>query len=231
MRSLMCAIALCLVCAPGASAQGTTSDKSSKPADSYDVILQQYLRDVRATATTAPASGGVWMASLASDQRARQVNDLVTIRVIESISGLGAAVSNLDKSSTGSAGVATFFGLETLLPSAVNPANLVTTGANTTFQGGGATSRSGSLTAVLTARVAEVLPNGDLLIEGVREIEINGDRQMLVLTGVVRTADINTANVVPSTAIGQMQIRYFGRGLMKDNLSPGWLIKVLNKIF
>ena len=113
----------------------------------------------------------------------------------------------------------------------VNPANLISTNSNTTFEGSGSTSRSGSLTAVLTARIEDVLPNGDLLVQGVREIEINGDRQMLVLTGVVRSADINTANVVPSTAIGQMRIRYFGRGLMKDNLEPGWLIKILNKIF
>ena len=73
----------------------------------------------------------------------------------------------------------------------------------------------------MTARVVEVLPNGDLALEGVREIDINGDRQIIVLTGVVRTADIGPGNVVPSTAIGQMRIRYFGRGLIKDNLQPG----------
>jgi flagellar L-ring protein precursor FlgH len=84
---------------------------------------------------------------------------------------------------------------------------------------------------VLSARVAEVLPNGDLALEGVREIEINGDRQIVVLTGVVRTVDIGPGNVVPSTAIGQMRIRYFGRGLMKDNLQPGVLVRILNKIF
>ncbi len=64
-----------------------------------------------------------------------------------------------------------------------------------------------------------------------REIEINGDRQIVVLTGVARVADIDPANVVPSAALGQLRIRYFGRGLMKDSLSPGWLIRVLNKIF
>ena len=64
-----------------------------------------------------------------------------------------------------------------------------------------------------------------------REIDINGDRQILVLTGVVRAADIGPGNVVPSTAIGQMRIRYFGRGLIKDNLKPGWLVRLLNKIF
>ena len=76
-----------------------------------------------------------------------------------------------------------------------------------------------------------MLPSGDLVVEGVREIEINGDRQMVVLSGVVRVADIAPGNVVLSTSVGQLRIRYFGRGLMKDNLQPGWLIRVLNKIF
>jgi flagellar L-ring protein precursor FlgH len=87
------------------------------------------------------------------------------------------------------------------------------------------------LTAVITARVAEVLPNGDLVIEGVREIEINGDHQVVVLSGVARAADIAPDNSVRSTSLGQLRVRYFGRGLMKDSLSPGWLIRVLNKIF
>ena len=231
MRTLLLVITVVLTTAAGAAAQG--QDKPAKPVDNYDVLLQQYLQDARAETSLAAAGSGNahWMAGLASDLRARRVNDLVTIRVVENVSGLGAADANLDKKSNGSVGVSSLFGLETKLPSAVNPAALVTTGANTSFQGGGSTSRSGSVTAVLTARVEEVLPNGDLLVQGVREIEINGDRQILVLTGVVRTADINTSNVVPSTAIGQMRIRYFGKGLMKDNLSPGWLIRILNKVF
>jgi flagellar L-ring protein precursor FlgH len=83
----------------------------------------------------------------------------------------------------------------------------------------------------MTARVVEVLPNGDLVLEGAREIDINGDRQIVVLTGVVRPTDINKNNVVLSTQVGQLSIRYFGRGLIKDNLKPGWLVRVLNKIF
>jgi flagellar L-ring protein precursor FlgH len=83
----------------------------------------------------------------------------------------------------------------------------------------------------MTARVAEVLPSGDLVVEGVREVDINGDRQILVLTGVVRVADIDPSNIVESSSIGQLRIRYFGQGLIKDNLKPGWLIRVLNKVF
>ena len=90
---------------------------------------------------------------------------------------------------------------------------------------------AGSLTAVITTRVVEVLPNNDLVLEGIREVDINGDRQFIVLSGIVRAADIGPGNVVPSTAVGQMQIRYFGKGLMKDNLKPGWLVRALNKVF
>jgi flagellar L-ring protein precursor FlgH len=207
------------------------NDKAAKANDNYDALLQQYLAEARASVVVPASPDSLWMAGLSSDLRARHVNDLVTIRVIENVSGAGVADSTLDKKSTGTIGVGSLFGLESRLPTSINPQNLATIGTNTTFEGGGSTSRTGSLTAVLTARVAEVLPNGHLLVQGVREIEINGDRQMLVLTGVVRPSDINAANVIPSTAVGQMRIRYFGRGLMQDNLSPGWLIKILNKIF
>jgi flagellar L-ring protein precursor FlgH len=171
------------------------------------------------------------MAGLATDPRARRVNDLVTIRVIENISGAGAADSNLDKSSTATAAVTQVFGAETKAPSWLDPSNLVGAAADTTFKGGGATSRSGELTAVVTARVIEVLPNGDLVLEGAREIDINGDRQIIVLTGVLRTADVMPGNIAVSTKIGQLRIRYFGKGLIKDNLSPGWLVRIVNKIF
>ena len=142
------------------------------------------------------------MASLATDVRARRVNDLVTIRVIESIAAAGSADSSLDKSSSGSASVTKLFGLETKAPGWLDPTNLVGAAANTDFKGGGATSRSGDLTAIVTARVVEVLPNGDLVLEGASEIDINGDRQMVVLTGVLRTADVLPGNVALSTRSG-----------------------------
>ena len=225
-RSTALAALACVLMASGAFAQ---SADRARPPDNYDVLLEQYLLDARSARATAPA--GLWMAGLASDQRARRVNDLITIRVVENVTGLGSADSNLDKKSSASASLPNLFGLESKLPDAINPANLVGFGASTSFQGGGSTTRTGQLSAVLTARVEDVLPNGDLLIQGIREIEINGDRQMLVLTGVVRPSDISTGNVVQSPSIGQMRIRYFGRGLIKDNLSPGWLVRILNKIF
>jgi flagellar L-ring protein precursor FlgH len=212
-----------------AAAQDKKNAKAS--GDNYDAIVEQYLKDARAMTSSNAAPGSLWMANLASDLRARRVNDLVTIRVIESVTGAGTADANLQKRSGGSAGVSSLFGLETRLPGSIDPGNLIGFSSSSNFQGGGSTARTGALSAVMTARVEEVLPNGDLLVQGVREIEINGDRQILVLTGVVRPTDISAGNVVPSTAVGQMRIRYFGRGLMKDNLTPGWLVRILNKIF
>jgi len=236
------AVTCLLALAPGAATAGHGADKASDkkggapagppPSDSYDVLYARYLESARRT-PPAPANGPSidWISSLGLDRRARSVNDLVTIRVVENIEGAGAADSALDKTSKAAAGVTQMFGAEKALPSAVDPTNLVGASSGTQFKGSGATSRSGTLSATITARVMEVLPNGDLVLEGAREIEINGDRQMVVLTGVARPRDVSDQNVVLSPSIGQLRIRYFGRGLMKDNLKPGWLIRVINKVF
>lgn len=211
--------------------QQPNGTKPPVPSDNYDVLVARYLEAARLTAGAPAREHGAWMSALLGDLRAQRVNDLVTVRVEEVISGKGSADSNLTKESSAAAGVGQFFGVETLVPGSVDVANLVSMAAGTDFKGAGATARAGTLSATLTARVAEVLPNGDLVIEGVREIEINGDRQIVVLTGVARVVDIRPGNVLPSSAIGQLRIRYFGKGLMKDSLSPGWLVRILNKIF
>jgi flagellar L-ring protein precursor FlgH len=203
-----------------------------KPSDNYDELFQKYLQEARAAKSASPEiQAWAWMSSLALDRRARNVNDLVTIRVVENITGSGTADAALSKNSTASAGVPNLLGVEKKLPSSVDPTSLVSAKTGTDFKGAGTTTRAGILTALMTARVSDVLPNGDMVVEGVREIEINGDRQIVVLTGVVRGPDIDQTNVVLSTSIGQLRIRYFGRGLMKDNLKPGFLVRVLNKVF
>jgi flagellar L-ring protein FlgH len=198
--------------------------------DNYEELFVRYLQSARSTTTTTGPRID-WMTGLGADFRARAVNDLVTVQVIESIVGTGTADSNLDKKSSGTASVTNLFGLESKYPSWLDPTNLVNTTSDTAFKGSGTTTRASTLTAMMTARVTEVLPNGDLVLEGAREIDINGDRQIVVLTGVVKPNSLSKNNVVPSTLIGQLRIRYFGRGLIKDNLRPGLLIRILNKIF
>lgn len=221
--------AIMLLVAPLAYGQPAPRPDAAATSDNYDQLYTRFLQQARALPQTATQQDSQWMTGLFGDLRARRINDLVTVRVLESVAAAGSADSNLDKNSKASASIPTLFGLESKLPG--NPASLASLGSNTSFKGGGSTTRSGDLSAVITARVAEVLPNGDLVLEGVREIDINGDRQIIVLTGIVRAADVGPGNVVHSTAIGQMRIRYFGRGLIKDNLKPGWLVRVLNKVF
>ena len=219
-----------LAALPG-SVHAAEKKKAQKPADNYDELFTHYLELARRQPATVAPDPSSWMNSLMSDARARHVNDLLTVRIVESITASGTADSSLNKSGSGAAGVPSLFGVEKILPGAIDPTKLTSFKHETTFKGGGSTTRAGELTAVITARVAEVLPNGDLVVEGIREIEINGDRQVIVLTGVARAVDIGADNSLPSTSLGQFRVRYFGRGLMKDSLSPGWLIRALNKIF
>jgi flagellar L-ring protein FlgH len=219
-------VALCLV-APGVGAAEKPA-KKVKPSPDYDALFARYLELARSTQTAPNAPR--WIDGLMSDPRAHAVNDLLTVHVVENLTASGSADSTLNKSSAGSANIAKLFGLEGKIPG-IDPANLASVGADTKFKGGGTTNRSGVLSANVTVRVAEVLPNGDLVLEGAREIGINGDSQVLVLSGVVRQADILPGNVVASTSIGQLRVRYMGNGLMRDSLSPGWLIRVFNKIF
>lgn len=222
--------ARCVLAALMVVLAGNIAAAGQKKNDNYDQAFEAYLATARSLpATTAAATP--WMATLFADLRARNVNDLVTVHVIENINASGSADAALDKNSDGNVGVRSVFGNDAKFADWFDPTALARWSASTEFQGSGATTRSGALSAVMTARVTEVLPNGDLVLEGVREIEINGDRQIVVLNGVVRPADINPGNVVPSTAVGQMRIRYYGRGLMKDNLSPGFLVRIFNKIF
>ena len=226
-RTMMLAVglgaAMALLAAPALAQQPPAPKR-----DDYDQVLERYLQAARTVAVTPDNS---WAAGLFADLRARRVNDLVTVRVVENITASGSADSALDKKSNAAASVTNLFGAETKFPGWLDATSLAALGTNTGFTGSGTTNRAGSLSAVITTRVIEVLPNSDLVLEGIREVDINGDRQFIVLSGIVRAADIGPGNVVPSTAVGQMQIRYFGKGLIKDNLKPGWLVKILNKVF
>lgn len=217
------ALAAGLGAAPGL-AQAQTADRAP---ETQDQAMERYLAAARAGGPD-PAS---WMGNLSLDLRARRVNDLVTVRVEEVITASGTADASIGKASNAGIGIANLFGIESKVPSSINFGNLANTKSDTTFKGTGSTARASALTATISARVAEVLPNGDLLVEGVREIEINGDRQVVVLSGIARVADVGPGNVISSTSLGQLRIRYFGKGLTKASLTPGWLIRILNKIF
>jgi len=211
-----------------AAAQTPAAKVTSPPAQSstkvknYDEVFQRYLESAR----NMPAPQGIWMADLTTDPNARRVNDLVTVRVVESLTATGSADTAVDKNSSAN--------VKLPLPKSwidMSLGRIVPMSAETTHKGSGSTTRTSELTATLTARVVDVLPNGDLVVEGVREVNINGDRSVVVLSGVIRPFDVLPGNVVPSTRIGQLSISSLSQGLIKDSLTPGYLIRLLNKVF
>jgi flagellar L-ring protein precursor FlgH len=103
--------------------------------------------------------------------------------------------------------------------------------AKNKFGGKGATSRADTLTGTLSAMVLEVLPNGDLRIEGHREVTVNSERQRMVLSGHVRRVDVDTKNTVLSSAIANAKIEYSGLGVVDDVQRPGWFTRILDWIY
>jgi flagellar L-ring protein precursor FlgH len=118
-------------------------------------------------------------------------------------------------------------GLKRLEP---NFADLLAGSSALNFAGQGSTSRTGQLQALLSARVVEVFHNGDLGIEGVKEVTINRERQVLRIRGIVRQRDITPTNVILSTAIANMEVVFDGKGIVSDANKPGFLYRLLQWI-
>ena len=97
-----------------------------------------------------------------------------------------------------------------------------------TLKGEGDTSRGGKLQARLTARVVKVLDNGNLLIEGRRQLTLNAEDQFIVITGVIRSEDIMADNWVLSSNMADARIVYTGSGILADKQHPGWMTRVLD---
>ncbi len=166
------------------------------------------------------------------DQRARQIGDLVTVKV--RVTDRAELQNQTSRSRTGkdSLGVPNFFGIESnlpkILPEAVDPSSLVSTNSNTSTQGAGSVRRSEQLSTNVAAAVNQVLPNGNLVIEGKQEIRINFEVRELIVAGVVRPEDIESDNTIDSTKIAQARIAYGGRGQITDVQQPRYGQQVMD---
>ncbi len=161
------------------------------------------------------------------DAKASHVGDIVTVRVVENASGSKVAGTSTDRTSSLGASAASLFGVpgNTL-------SNLGASGSfSNSFEGDGSTSRSGSLTADVTAIVTAVYPNGNMMIEGEREVLINNEKEYLAVSGVIRPEDVQQGNTVISTVIADAKIEYSGSGVVSDKQRPGWLVRILDFIW
>ena len=195
--------------------------------------LEAYVAEAKAAGPPVSSNeGSLWVnhghrTDLFKDPRAQDVNDVVTVQVVESTQASAAADSKNSKATTADAGYISLFGAENRIKELPN---LISGKTTNTFNGSGATTRNTTLSTSMTARVINVLPNGYLVIEGIREIRLNNENQILFLTGVVRPEDISRSNVVLSSSIAQMTVRLQGRGDISQHVNPGWLYKILNTV-
>ena len=166
------------------------------------------------------------------DQRARQIGDLVTVKVRVTDRAELQNQTNRSRSGKDSMGVPNLFGLESnlskILPESVDPGSLVSTNSDTSTQGAGSVRRSEQLTTNVAAAVNQVLPNGNLVIEGKQEIRINFEVRELIVAGVVRPEDIESDNTIDSTKIAQARIAYGGRGQITDVQQPRYGQQVMD---
>lgn len=182
--------------------------------------------------------GSLWQeengrAYLYEDLRAMRVGDIITVKIVENHKGSKSADTKAERqSAVENSLTGNTIGLPSLVLNKLQANSLgVDASATSKFGGKGATSRADTLTGTLSAMVTEVFPNGDLRIEGTREVKVNSEKQTMILSGVVRRVDVDTRNQVLSSAIADAKIEYTGLGVVDDVQRPGWFVRVLDWIY
>ena len=154
--------------------------------------------------------------------KALEVGDIVTVMITETASGNATAKTDANSKTEVSGGP----GLGIL--SQVTDWGLT---AENKFAGDGKSTRTGALQASISTRVVEELENDNLRLAGERRVSINGEEQLILLTGIVRRQDVRANNTIASTYIADAMISYNGNGPVADAHSPGLLSRIANFLF
>lgn len=184
--------------------------------------IDQYIRDAdarpHASQAMLPSPGSLFspagrFSDLARDPRASQVDDIITVLIADTASAVSSGTTNTSRKSSTKNSIGAFAGLT----KAAGPlANLATVGGDTELQGQGTTSRQTTLTTNLSTRVTHVLPNGNLVVEGVKQISVNSEHQTVSVRGVIRPVDLNPDNTISSDRLADLEVQVNGKGVVGD---------------
>jgi flagellar L-ring protein precursor FlgH len=181
----------------------------------------------------AESLGSLWdedngRAYMFEDRRAGRVGDIVVVQIVEQHRGSKKANTTANREANLNAGVSGgLFGINTWADKFAQYFNVDAQTSND-FEGEGSTSREDTLTGTIAAQVVEVFPNGDLRIQGNREVTVNSETQTMTIKGIVRRIDLDTSNTVLSTAVADAVISYTGLGVVDDVQRPGWATRIFN---
>lgn len=165
------------------------------------------------------------------DQRAHQIGDILTVKVNITDKANIANETKRTRTSNEDSGIDNFFGKTKvpILNSAV-PTRIFTADSTTTSDGKGSVDRQEALSTNVAAVVTQLLPNGNMVIEGRQEIRVNFEIRELIVAGVVRPEDIESDNTIDSSKIAQARIAYGGRGQISEIQQPRYGQQVMDVI-
>lgn len=165
----------------------------------------------------------------ATDQRARRIGDILTVSFNEIYAATKAQTAASSK--TDAFGVTLPTGLPNMLTGGFDkdPAGL-NAGTTRSFAGSGNAVQSNSFSGLLSVTVVRVFDNGNMEVQGQKELTLNNGNEYVRVRGVVRPEDISATNIVSSDRLADAQIRYTGSGHLADSSQPGWLSQLMRTI-
>jgi flagellar L-ring protein FlgH len=167
--------------------------------------------------------------SFFKDQRAHQIGDLLTVTVNITDQANFANETQRDRTTTEDSGITNFLGAQTITQAnKILPGRILTADGTSQYDGKGSIQRQETLQTNIAAVVTQVLPNGNLVVEGKQEIRVNFEIRELIVAGIVRPEDIQSDNTIDSSKIAQARISYGGRGQINDVQQPRYGSQVMD---
>ncbi|HJW43707.1 MAG TPA: flagellar basal body L-ring protein FlgH [Geothrix sp.] len=175
--------------------------------------------------------GSLWRdRPLVADLRAYRVNDLVTLKISESTNAISKADVTTNRAGSNKLSSPTLFGTLAGFGIGSSTADKATSNTNK-FAGTGTTGRSATFTTTITARVVKVIGNGNLIVEGFRDIQLNNETQRLYVAGMIDPNRLDGTNTITSGQVAELRIGYGGEGVVDETLKPGYISRLLNYIW
>jgi flagellar L-ring protein precursor FlgH len=184
-----------------------------------------------------PANGSLYAdgtPGLVEDHIAGRIGDILVIRIDEKDVATHQADTTLNKTDATTYGLPAAVGFLAALKAKypdIDPAKLFSTASDQKFTGNGQVKREGNVSATLPVRVVQILPSGDLFVEGTKVVMVGEEEHHIYVSGLIRRVDIADDDSVPSSRIADAEIEYTGRGDISDTQRRGWLGRTLSKLW
>jgi flagellar L-ring protein precursor FlgH len=184
---------------------------------------QQIVAAIPRPAPITHDNNSLWQAGSQSffhDPRAMHVGDVITVNVSVADNAKMSNTTSRSRTNSDNANLTNLFGLEKVLPPVIDPSSVVKMGSDNSNVGAGSIQRQESINMTLAALVAQVLPNGNLVIDGHQQVRVNNELRDMRLSGIVRREDITQNNTVNLSQVAEARVIYGGQGTMSDVQQP-----------